>query len=230
MMIDTETYYIMYLKGRNAEQIQKHIRSLKMETGRFKNELENPNYIEEVPMFPSKSTFIKWNRVFLERAQKALADAGGTYKPSQAELKAIDFDNNIPFISKVVFSIGGFFKGYETRTFTLDDEHVYMDVDHTRILKPTEICEPQDKDFSREEFLEGIRDLHLGEWRRKYDLRRFGCLVCDGTQWELEVHFSNGHKSLKVYGDNAYPWNFNELQELLGVTLGDDENILDEEE
>ena len=36
---------------------------------------------------------------------------------------------------KLVFSIGGFFGGYETRTYTLDDEHLYLDIEHSLMEK-----------------------------------------------------------------------------------------------
>lgn len=28
-------------------------------------------------------------------------------------------------------------------------------------------------------------------------------MVLDGTQWKLEFYFSNGHKLVKIYGDNV---------------------------
>lgn len=116
-----------------------------------------------------------------------------------------------------MFSIGGYFGGYETRTYTLDEEHLHLDVEHSLILKPTNFDIEPDYPCSKEEFLDGLYDLHIGEWRNKYDLRRFGCMVLDGTQWELEIYFSNGHKPVKIYGDNAYPYNFDRFQELLGI-------------
>lgn len=38
-----------------------------------------------------------------------------------------------------------------------------------------------------------------------------------GRSGELEIYFSNGHKPVKIYGDNAYPYNFDRFQELLGI-------------
>ena len=48
-------------------------------------------------------------------------------------------------------------------------------------------------------------------------------------RWELEIYFSDGHKPVKIYGDNAYPYNFKELQELLGMKPYDTEEDEDEE-
>lgn len=71
--------------------------------------------------------------------------------------------------------------------------------------------------MEKDEFLEGLRGLHIGEWRRNYDTRRFGYEVLDGTQWELEIFFSDGHKPVKKYGSNSYPYNFNKFLELLDI-------------
>ena len=53
---------------------------------------------------------------YLERAKEALVEAGGVYVPFGAEMRAAAFEDSIPSICKLVFSIGGFSSGYETRT------------------------------------------------------------------------------------------------------------------
>ena len=228
MMISPEGYYEAYLKGKNAAQIMTAIRGLKNEIGHLKNIMEHPDYGDRPIIYPSESTRLWCTRLYLERAKEALVAAGGTYTPSQAELKAADFEENIPAISKLVFSIGGYFGGYETRTYTFD-EYLHLDVEHSLILKPTNFNIEPDYPCSKDEFLEGLRELHIGEWRSKYDLRRFGCMVLDGTQWELEICFSNGHKPVKIYGDNAYPYNFDKFQELLGIEPDAEEEEDDDE-
>ena len=57
----------------------------------------------------------------------------------------------------------------------------------------------------------------MGEWRRYYHTERFGYVVLDGTQWELTVEYGNDRKSFTSGGSNAYPYNFRELTELLGI-------------
>lgn len=51
-------------------------------------------------------------------------------------------------------------------------------------------------------------------------------MVLDGTQWELEFEYSNGHKSVRSDGDNSYPYNFDKLQMLIGI----DNSCEDEDE
>lgn len=230
MMISPEAYYEMNLKGKNAEQILSAIRGLKNEIGHLKNIMEHPDYGSELIACPSESTRLRCVREYLERAKVALSEVGGEYKPSQAELKAIEFDNNLSEIEKIVFTIGGFFGGYETKTICLDSEELKIKVQHSLSIEPedttTELVFPD----SHDEFLDELKRLHIGEWRSLYNLKRFGCMVLDGTQWELEIHYKNGAKPFKTYGDNAYPYNFGEFKELLVIdTSGnEDEGDIDE--
>ena len=73
--------------------------------------------------------------------------------------------------------------------------------------------------FSKEEFLEMLDDLHLGEWNKKYD----NPYVLDGTQWELTLEFSNGRRKVCFYGSNKYPWCFDKLTEFFGCYEDDEE-------
>lgn len=41
--------------------------------------------------------------------------------------------------------------------------------------------------------------------------------ILDGTQWELTIELSDEHKPFKTGGSNAYPYNFEALQELLSI-------------
>ena len=228
MMISPNTYYEEFLKGKTAEEIMTAIRGLKQEIGHLKNTMEHPEYRRKPLIHPSEEVRLSYNRMYLERAKEALIEVGGTYKPSQAELKAAAFDESIPAICKVVFSIGGVFDFGEIRTYILDEEHLYMDVDCFPFLKPSNLEIKQDDPLTKEEFLDGIKELHIGEWRAHYEPSRFGYEVLDGTHWELEIYFSNGHMPVKIYGSNSYPYNFNKLKELLGIEYCDDDVEEDE--
>ena len=217
MMISPGAFYEERLEGKTTAEIMAVIRSLKQEIGRIKNIVENPNYDDMKHFSPSERTQIFCLQLYLERAKMALIEAGGTYTMSKAELKAQEFDDNIPYINKIVFSIGGFFNGHETKTFTVDGDKVKRYVDRSLITKPLDFEDGQIEPIDKEEFLEQFYDLHIGEWRRKYDTSRYNIEVLDGTQWELQIHFSNGHKPVEIYGDNAYPYNFDRLLEVLEI-------------
>lgn len=217
MMISPEAYYEFNLKDKSAEQIMSAIRGLKQEIGHLKNTMEHPEYGTGFVMEPSESTQLWCTRLYLERAKQALAEAGGVYKPSQAEIKAQGFANNVSHIEKIIFSIGGYFGGYQTRKVAFDGDEMHVYTQQSLGPYPDEpACEfilPMEK----EEFMDELGQLHIGEWRRSYYPERFGYSVLDGTQWELEIQFSNGAKSFKSYGSNSYPYNFDKFQELLGI-------------
>ena len=212
MMICPETFYEEKLKGKTATEIMTVIRGLKQEIGRLKNIAEHPEY--QCMMHPSEYVRIKCSRDYLERAKQALIEASGEYVPSAAEKKAMDFDANIPYINKVVFSIGGYFDGYETKTYTIKGDKVHTYIEHSLMLKPSNFDDGDIEPWDKEEFLEGLKNLHIGEWRRRYDSD-----ILDGTQWTLDIYFSNDHKPVKIYGSNAYPYNFNRALELFEIEI-----------
>lgn len=212
MMISPETYYEENLKGKTAEEILKAIRSLKREITRLKNIAEHPEYVCE--MHPSESVRISCSQDYLERAKLALKESGVEYKPTKSELKAIEFDENIPNINKIIFSIGGFLCGEELVEVTIIDDTA--ELKYGRSYIPTKLDDfDKTETIDKATFLEEFKQLHIGEWRKNYNLRRFGYTVLDGIQWELEIHYSNNTKPVKIYGDNAYPYNFDRLKDLL---------------
>lgn len=179
--------------------------------------MEHPDYGREALIEPSEDVQIWCNRLYLERAKEALIEMGGKYTPSQAESKAQHFQDNIDQITTVKFEIGGFCSGYTLYTITFDEEHLHYDAEHSIFPKPTNLPDTTDYPMPKYEFLDELRELYIGEWRHNYNTERFGYMVCDGTQWSLEIEYSNGAKTVKYYGDNAYPYNFNKFLDLLGL-------------
>lgn len=111
MMICPETYYEMNLKGKDEKQLLSAIRGLKNEIGHLKKVMEHPDYKNTPIMHPSESVRVSCTREYLTRAIQALEEVGGTYQPSKAELKAKEFQDNLEYLSKITFEIGGFFDG-----------------------------------------------------------------------------------------------------------------------
>ena len=119
-----------------------------------------------------------------------------------------------------MFSIGGYFGGYETRTYTVSGDKVILDVVHTLMLKPG--YQPIYYPITKDDFIAGLKGIHIGEWKKSY----FDPCVLDGTQWKLEIYFDNERKPLKISGSNAFPYNFSDLTQFLGI---DEENDEDKE-
>lgn len=210
MMISPDEYYELNLKGKSKTEIMKEIRSLRQTIGKLKDTMEHPDYISTIK--PSEHVQLLCMRMYFERAIQALEEVGGTYTPTKDELKSIAFDDNINFMSKIIFEIGGFCQGVSCYTveFTEDAFKCWVSV---------QFGEPEERpiDIDRDEFLSGIRELHIGEWRKHYTLERFGYVVLDGTQWDLKIEYSNGKDAECYDGDNAYPYNFDSFLELLGL-------------
>lgn len=216
-MICPEAFYETELKGKTPEQIMTVIRSLKQNIGRLKNRIEYPDYRgRKIMISPSEEVQIACNRLYLEKAKQALVEAGGIYVPSAAEQKAKKFDENIPFISKIEFFIGGYFCRGEWKSLTISDDKIFV-CDDPKMLKKTNLYDGGIKVWDKDEFFNEFKELHIGEWRKNYDPKRFGFVVMDGTQWHLEIYYSNGHRPVKIYGDNDYPYNFDRLLELLEI-------------
>lgn len=71
--------------------------------------------------------------------------------------------------------------------------------------------------FIKDTFIAALKVFNIGEWRRPYTTKRFGYRALDGTQWELEFEYNNGHKPVRFDGDNSYPYNFDKFQRLFGI-------------
>lgn len=214
MMISPETYYDTYLRGKTPTQILSKINGLKRQISHLKFEIERG---DEDLICPDRRTMLYCNKLYLQRAIEAYEEAGGVYELTRKELTAKEFEDNIPFISKIIFSIGGFFGGNNTTTIDLSSDKVVRSCGNPQFDIPETITDSSEWYMTKDEFLEELKELQLGEWRRHYDTRRFGEIVLDGTQWELKVEYSNGHKPFGSYGDNAYPYNFDRFGELLGI-------------
>ena len=125
MMMSPESFYYMELEGKSVSQIEKLIRKLNKEMTSLKKAIECPDTDEVgVVVEPSLEVQLKCTREYLKRAKAALVEAGGEYIPNQADQRVIDFDNNIEFISRIRFSVGGFFTGNRIYTYTISGDKV----------------------------------------------------------------------------------------------------------
>lgn len=218
MMICRETFYNEELKGKTSAQIMTVIRGLKREIKKMKNIVEHPCY--EAAMHPDERVRISCLYDYLERAKQALAEVGVTYVPSAAEQKAMVFDTNIPHINKVVFTIDGELGGHKTKTYTVDGDDIRVYAEDFLKFEPFDFEEKEIEKLSKEEFLKQLKDLRIGEWRRRYSTERFGYSVLDGTQWRMEIYYVNGCKPIKIWGNNAYPYNFDRVLEFFEMEEG----------
>ena len=220
MMIDPESYYELYLEGKSAKEIQSAIDELKEHMTELKTSMEDPDYHSGI--LPSEKTILSCNRLYLERAIQALIEAGGVYKPSDEEIRADEFNSNIPFISQLTLSISEYRSPYHQTViikFDENDQPVREFISYNVLMPDVEddpfyIYEEID---SREMFSEALLKLHMGEWLPEYDGERFGFATEDGDHWTLDIEYDNGREPAGFSGSNDYPYNFDDLLEFLGI-------------
>ena len=215
MMLEPEEYYENYLKGKTSDQIMTQIRSLKRKINRLQNVMDHPDYPYRTDVIdPDEGVQVYMYREYIKRAKTALEEAGVVYTMTKAEQREAAIEASMPYASKVIFSKGCYLTGGIAKIFTIGENTLFAS---TQTFLHIE--EPDLLDISeyREEFLEELADLHLERWRRHYDLYRYGMAVMDGESWKLEIQFSNGHRPLKITGENAYPFAFYYLEDVLGL-------------
>ena len=218
MIIGPDTYYEMNLKGRDKDYILSAIIEMQDEIARLKELMENPDNKHRDIVHPSEDVQIKCTRDYIASAIQAYEELGGTYHPSDLEKADMEFQRNIGNISKITFEIGGFFEG---RT-----EYVIEFAGDDALLTQSKIYSYDTKEQSvidREEVLDALEELHIGEWEKCYDPMRFGYCVLDGTQWSITFEYSNGKKTLEISGSNDYPYNFDDFAEIFDFEIIDDE-------
>lgn len=198
MMISPEGYYEVSLKGKSQAEILKEIRSLKREINQLKRYMEEHSF-EPEEMFPTRLTRLKCNCEYLDRAIQAYAEAGGIYKPTKAEQKDTAFNESLQHMKRFVFGYGGYFGGYEKRTYTVTGEKVLFDLEHSLYLKHSNL--PIYKPFTKDEFIKGIAELHIGEWKRSY----VDPMVLDGTQWSIDIEYEGDQNLFTSMGAMLSP-------------------------
>ncbi len=230
-MISPETYYEENLKGKSADEIMVCIEDLKQEIDDLKATMGDPEYALQPHIMPDESTQLSCAREYLDRAKEALEEAGGTYTPTEVESEDAAFQESIPYINSLEFSIGGYFNGFTTRTFTFKDDLVHMEVQtglqpdrsHISIDLDENFCDENDVLFDcKDALLSELGELHIGEWEEAYIAP-----VCDGQEWHLEISYSDKRDPAIIYGNEAYPYNFDELKTLLEVPFEEDAGTTD---
>lgn len=194
------------LKDKSVEEIKSAIRGFKQMIGKLKKKIERERFFSaEVYICPNDDVVLSCTREYLEIAIKALEEKGVKYKRSQAEEKAVLFNDRISDIVEINLRIGSWCTPH-FYTFTIKEDSVEK--------SEYDLTNPSYLDV--DSFQLELKKLYLGEWRAYYSPERFGVYILDGTQWELKVTFADG-KSKSWGGSNDYPYNFDCLLNLLQI-------------
>lgn len=212
MMMGPETFYCEHLEGKDANEVLKVLRRLKRENTALKRRIENPNYSPKHAVKPDEKAIIWANRLYVDRCKEALEQLGVTYVPTKAETKAAEVEAKLEHVEKVKLEIRGFLTGFTTWTLAVNGDSVSLEKEG---ILPKPMYEKIEDYIDREELLLCLRELYLGEWKRRYDAYDYGCCIMDGEQWTLTVYVGKDSKPIVFEGCNAYPYNWDDVLDLV---------------
>lgn len=195
---------------KEQRELTRAIRKELSEIDLLKEKMEHPDY-----KGAGELSRIDEARKRVAKLKRELILCGGEYKPTAAERRSEKFDKNIPYISSLELCISGVFWGSEKKRLVVNEDEAFIEKELFLVYQPKEEY-PKER-VDKTAFFDGIAALHIGEWRRKYDISRFGFLMLDGVQWSLNISYSNGTPTRKIHGDNSFPYNFERLLKLFGM-------------
>ena len=202
------------LETKNKEELLKLINEIKAKLTQLRNVMEHPNY--KCTKCPSELTMYKCERDFLNMAINRYFALGGEYKYDDKELSDIEFNDKLEEIVKISLRNGLWYEYKPNVIIEVTAEKIIC-----KALAGIDYVEKA-VEYEKENFLYELGNLHIGAWNEEYSTERFGLYCLDGTAWELQIEYKDGNKKI-YFGQNAYPYNFNELLNLMG------ENEIEEE-
>lgn len=123
------------------------------------------------------------------------------------QMKNENIQNWLPYIERVDYSEFGMLGLHTVSIIMMDNVAIVVEKKLNSDYKLM-------NKISKTQLLDTLISLDLGYWAKEY-VSKFA-LVCDGITWELKFNFIKGKKSkkLKFYGDNCFPHNFDEFEQL----------------
>lgn len=216
MMISPESYYEFELKGKTKEEIEKAIENLRKEMVEAQRAQEKGG--GETMVCPSPMVMAKMDREYLTVARRALEEAGGTWKPTETEEKDEAFNASLDHLKKFTFEISRSLSlQHLERSWTIEKDQAVCRTENTMHIR---LGDDDDSQLScrKEEFLDQLKDLHMGEWRSHYFDPDYA--VLDGNSWSINVEYDDGRGPVTFGGLYAYPWNIEDLDDILGICVG----------
>lgn len=109
---------------------------------------------------------------------------------------------NKKLIQKIIIEYGGYCDGTERRTLTHNGEDILVEREFNNGLFDDGRMLYKGKKWS--ELLTELEDLNIDAWDQKYNDPD----VMDGTQWSLDIEYSDGSEGVHFWGSNLVPDNF----------------------
>lgn len=86
-----------------------------------------------------------------------------------------------------------------------------------KVPDPDELKREFYEGMVKNDLLEEISDIHIGEWKKDYD----DPCVLDGIQWSIVFKYSDGKKRV-FEGSNSYPPGFYAFLDIMQIDVIDD--------
>ena len=212
MMISPEGFVKMELQGKDRDKAIKIVKDLRKEIKQLKKVIEEDPYSEEFEIKPSPLTQISVSRDYLDAAKSYFRGQGWEYEPSKKEIKDKEFNDRLKDLESIEIYYGGYFRGGKQWTISFDGSRIVVDSILRQMpdFDQSNLELPSFDDMKKTDFLRGLSDLHMGEWKKEY----FDPGVLDGTQWSVDIQYTDGKKR-HFSGSNMFPYNFNDFLEVV---------------
>lgn len=218
-MLTLKEHQERYLTNKSESQLTMHILAVKKEMNHLKRAIEGERLGDFRASHSGELAQIQKLRLYLRDTSVALEQIGGTFRHSEADKRAMAFQQNIPFIQRIDYSIGGYLGGFDHCRALVEENQVFINfkppLSDTSIRAYTKIpADSYDYKMDKRTFLKTIESLHMGEWRGDYLASDYGFTIIDGSSWMIEVYYSNDSEKVEFSGHNAYPYNFDVFHKL----------------
>lgn len=131
---------------------------------------------------------------------------------SWADSRGVQLRQAIGNLTKLTLEEHSFLADAASWTFTVDGDTIKETVEIGETLQPT----PQaDFTLSKSEFINGLLDLHLEQWKKHYTPISYR--ISKGISWKLTLICDSSERVVVFSGENAFPRNYTKLKQLLGI-------------
>ncbi len=218
MMMAPGSFVEMELRGKSREEAEKVIRDLCKEKNRLKKILEGKPESEEMRICPSPDVRISVYRDYLAAAREYFEEQGWEYKLSKEEAADKEFNERLKDVQSIEINYGGYLCGGEMRKITFDGDKILVERNlMMKVPDPDELKREFFEGMDRNNLLEEITDIHIGEWKKDYD----DPCVLDGIQWSVVFKYSDGKKRV-FEGSNSYPPGFYAFLDIMQIDVIED--------
>ncbi len=202
-MLEAPAVYAEELvKGKSPEEATAALEKLRREMAEYKEKAEAEDFRDDKQ--PSRHTVLWWYRECICEVRSRLERAGIPCPYTEEEKRAAAFEERLRTLTGFSFTYDGGLPAHYALTAHFEGEAVQVEKVGFPFDAPAASFRSA---LERRDVLDLLQDAHIGEWKREY--RRGG----EG-KWQLTLRYADGQTDVYV-GENAYPFGFEELRNVL---------------